>query len=202
LALAPLGVIGYHPAALPQNRGRHPIVWTLALGLRETASTFFFMDERADAGDLLSQRRLEISPDDDAGDLYRKLTALALAQLSAFVPQLARGGYPRTPQDHSQANTWRKRTKADGQVDWRMSAGGIHNLVRALARPYVGAHCLWEGREIKIWKTALEDTAPDNCEPGKVLAHDGGAPIIKCGAGALRLLQHEFPALPPIGGYL
>ena len=41
LKVAPLGVVGYHPAALPKNRGRHPIIWALVLGLRKTASTFF-----------------------------------------------------------------------------------------------------------------------------------------------------------------
>ena len=43
LKLAPLGVVGFHPAALPANRGRHPITWALVLGLDKTASTFFFM---------------------------------------------------------------------------------------------------------------------------------------------------------------
>ena len=55
LDLPNLGVIGFHPAALPANRGRHPIIWALVLGLQETASTFFFMDEGADSGDIISQ---------------------------------------------------------------------------------------------------------------------------------------------------
>ena len=42
LNIVPLGVIGYHPAKLPENRGRHPLIWALCLGLKETASTFFF----------------------------------------------------------------------------------------------------------------------------------------------------------------
>lgn len=40
LRVAPRGVVGFHPAALPENRGRHPLVWALVLGLRQTASTF------------------------------------------------------------------------------------------------------------------------------------------------------------------
>lgn len=49
------GVIGFHPTQLPNNRGRHPIIWALVLGLEKTASTFFFMDQGADTGDILSQ---------------------------------------------------------------------------------------------------------------------------------------------------
>ena len=56
------GVIGYHPAPLPKGRGRHPIIWSLVLGLEETASTFFFIDEGADSGDIFGvldiQRKL------------------------------------------------------------------------------------------------------------------------------------------------
>ena len=41
LEIPSMGVIGFHPAALPCNRGRHPLVWALSLGLEQTASTFF-----------------------------------------------------------------------------------------------------------------------------------------------------------------
>jgi len=73
LALAPLGVVGFHPSALPKNRGRHPIIWALVLGLRETASTFFFMDEGADSGPILSQQAICIDSEDDARSLYNKI---------------------------------------------------------------------------------------------------------------------------------
>ena len=43
LNLCKRGVIGFHPSMLPFNRGRHPIIWSLALGLKETGSTFFKM---------------------------------------------------------------------------------------------------------------------------------------------------------------
>jgi methionyl-tRNA formyltransferase len=71
------GVIGYHPAALPKNRGRHPLIWALVLGLEETASTFFFMDEGVDSGDILSQKKIEITYEDDAMSLYNKIIEIA-----------------------------------------------------------------------------------------------------------------------------
>ena len=46
LNLPPLGIIGFHPTDLPQNRGRHPLIWSLVLGLNETASSFFFRPSR------------------------------------------------------------------------------------------------------------------------------------------------------------
>lgn len=200
------GAIGFHPAQLPQNRGRHPIVWALALGLSKTASTFFFMDGGADSGDILSQVPVSISAEDNAASLYQKITTTALEQISEFAPKLANRTFERRPQDHSRATSWRKRGAADGQIDWRMSADAIHNLVRALTRPYIGAHCRFDGEDVKIWKTELQNAALEtieNLEPGKVLAVDrNGTFTVKCGSGCLRVLQHEFKRLPEAGSYL
>lgn len=202
LAIPPLGVVGYHPAALPQNRGRHPIIWALALGLEQTASTFFQMDETADSGDILSQIRVTIDTQDDARSLYQKLIDTALPQLHALTRTLANGTASRTPQDHQLANSWRKRSARDGCIDWRMSAGSIHNLVRALAPPYPGAHCIHAGQEIKVWRTRPVSEAPNNIEPGKVLAVAGARIRVQCGNGAVELLEHTFDPLPQEGSYL
>lgn len=199
LDAAPLGVVGFHPAALPANRGRHPLIWALALGLDRTASTFFFMDERADGGDLLSQRTITIEPADNAGSLYEKVTLCALEQISEFVPALAAGNHIRVPQDDSRANVWRKRGRADGQIDWRMSARSIHNLVRALAKPYVGAHFRRGEADIKIWKAEMVSGTPANFEPGRVIESPASIPVIACGENAVRLLHCE-PAVQLLPG--
>ncbi|MBF0369153.1 MAG: formyl transferase [Magnetococcales bacterium] len=199
LAIPPKGVVGYHPAALPQNRGRHPIIWALALGLDETASSFFLMDEGADSGDIISQERVTIDHDEDAGTLYAKLMALLPNQITTFTHQLISGNLTPQPQDHSQANHWRKRSPADGEIDWRMPAQGIYNLVRALTRPYPGATCQWRGQTIQVWQVAVVAEAPVNIEPGKVLAREGETVTVKCGVGAIRILEHTFPEIPDRG---
>jgi len=202
LGLSPMGVVGFHPAALPANRGRHPLIWALVLGLRETASTFFWMDEGADSGDLLSQAKVPIYESDDAANLYERVTEVALAQLRDFVPRLAAGEIPRTPQDHQLANVWRKRGAVDGRIDWRMAAYSIHNLVRGLTRPYVGAHFDYENQPIKVWKTVILDDAPANLEPGKILSVDDDGIVVTAGIGAIRLLDFEPRLNLKIGEYL
>lgn len=202
LALPPLGVVGFHPAALPANRGRHPLIWALVLGLQETASTFFFMDAGADSGDILSQRNIPIENDDDARVLYNKVTKVALLQIQEFVPLLAAGSFPRVPQNSLFSNTWRKRSVADGKIDWRMSASSIHNLVRGLAKPYIGAHFFFEGQEFKVWKTAVVRDVANNVEPGKVLWLENSKPVVKCGEDAICLLLTEQSFEPALGSYL
>ena len=198
-----IGVIGYHPAALPANRGRHPIIWALALGLSKTASTFFFIDEGTDTGDILSQVSVSIEEKDDALSLYNKLISVSLLQVEEITRALANKNYLRVHQDHSCTNYWRKRNRKDGEIDWRMPARGIYNLVRALTRPYIGAHCIYQGQEVKIWRTEITNLEYRNIEPGKVITIEEGSNIlIKCGDGVLRLVEHEFETLPKAGGYL
>jgi len=203
LEISDLGIVGYHPAALPRNRGRHPIIWALALGLSDTASTFFFMDEGADSGDILHQESVVIEEDEDAASLYLKLSTIAIEQVTDFTGQLIGGTYKRIPQDHSSANYWRKRSKEDGKIDWRMSATSIYNLVRALTKPYVGAHCMYGNQEVKIWKVEMINSQfHKNIEPGKVISSDNEIISVKCGDGAIRIVQHNFEDIPRKGEYL
>jgi len=114
-----------------------------------------------------------------------------MAQLRDFVPRLEGGSIHPEPQDEDKANIWRKRGPADGRIDWRMAASNIHNLVRGLTRPYIGAHFDYDSQVIKVWKTEIEPDAPMNFEPGKVLAVDNDTLLIKSGIGAIRLLDYE-----------
>ena len=202
LNLAPLGVIGYHPAALPANRGRHPLIWALALGLEQTGSTFFFRDEGVDSGDILSQRMLIIQSADDAASLYERICTLAVEQLRELIPALKSGQYTRIPQAGVTTNYWRKRSQLDGLIDWRMSARAIHNLVRALSHPYPGAHFMSCGQEIKVWRTEVTTEPHLNFEPGKVLAVNDAFVTVKAGINAIQLLTINSTITLRVGDYL
>ncbi len=196
------GAIGFHPAALPANRGRHPIIWALALGLSETASSFFLMGAGADDGPIVSQSPVSISATDTAQTLYDKILALIPQQIEKIVTGLIDGKLIALPQEDRLTNYWRKRGEDDGRIDWRMSARSIYNLVRALSKPYPGAHFTHDGRSVKVWCCIVEPNAPLNIEPGKVLSVEGSDIIIKTGEQAVRLLDHEMAVMPSKGDYL
>ena len=139
LLIPQIGTIGYHPAALPANRGRHPIIWALVLGLNKTASTFFFIDKGIDSGEIIDQKVVMISPNDDANSLYEKIREISLLQIKEIIPKLKKGDLIKIPQNSQLSNSWRKRDYQDGLIDWRMSAESIHNLIRGLTKPYFGA---------------------------------------------------------------
>ena len=195
-------VIGYHPAALPQNKGRHPLIWALVLGLKETASTFFFMDEKADNGDIISQTKVYIEQNDDAMTLYQKIASVAKEQIKEICISLNTGSIKRISQKDQNGNIWRKRTIADGKIDFRMTSDGIYNLVRALARPYPGAHVEYKGNIIKVWKVRKTMCDYVNIESGKVLSSRDSTFVVKTCDGAIEILEHDFVNIPTKGEYI
>ena len=203
LSIPKHGVIGFHPAELPNNRGRHPIIWALFLGLKQTASTFFVMDEGADTGDIISQEKIKII-EDNAFSLYNKIINIALKQIVSFTLELETKGafLDKIKQDKTEGNSWRKRTKNDGKIDFRMTSRAILNLVNALSRPYVGAHLEFQENEVKVWEVKEEKINKLNHEPGKVLKIDGSDLIVKTYDGSIRITDHEFNHLPLKGEYL
>jgi methionyl-tRNA formyltransferase len=196
LDIPPMGCIGTHPALLPRNRGRHPIVWALAEGLEESGLTFFYLDEGADSGDILCQRPFPITREDDARALYEKIKGLASEAIAEFLPKLEQGIAPRVPQDHSQATYWRKRTGKDGEIDWAAPTVKIYNLIRALARPYVGAHTYAAGRKVTIWRAILPrrplPTKADGVAPGTVFTTAGKGLAVRTGDGYLKICGYEL----------
>ena len=160
------------------------------------------MDEGVDSGPILSQELVPIAGTDDASALYRKLTEAIVRQVGDFTPRFIAGTLEPRPQDDSQATYWRKREPADAVIDWRMPADGVSNLVRALTRPYRGALCRQGGRDVTVWRAESIAQAAPNAEPGKVLWADADGIAVRCGTGAVRLVEHEFAALPAANAYL
>lgn len=201
--IPPKGIIGFHPAELPYNRGRHPIIWALVLGLARTASTFFYITEGADEGDIISQELIPIENSDNAQTLYDKIMNKAQKQIKIFTHQFATDSIVPIRQDNRKANVWRKRTKEDGKIDWRMGAKSIYNLVRALTKPYVGAHFTYGQLEYKVWSVKeLSDSGYDNIEYGKVLkVMSEKSFVIKTGDGVL-LIEDCDPIQLKEGEYL
>jgi methionyl-tRNA formyltransferase len=189
LGIAPC--IGSHPALLPGDRGRHPITWALVDGLDETGLSFLWLDEGADSGDLLWQRSFTIGPDDDAADVYATIEDLADQAVREFVPQLSSGTAPRIPQDDRLATYRRKRNDADRMIDWRLPRRRIHNLVRGLARPYVGALASVGGQDVVVWKTRPTEAALTDAPLGGVVSLMGGGVAVRAGDGFVEILESE-----------
>jgi len=160
------------------------------------------MDQSADSGEILCQKDFDILETDDAQTLYNKITDIALLQIDEFLPRLQKNNYTTIKQKDDFSNIWRKRVKTDGQIDFRMTSEAIYNLVRALTKPYVGAHVTYNGEEVIVWKVEKIYNVQGNLESGKVLDVNDNTITVKTYDGAIKIISHEFNKLPNAGEYL
>ena len=196
------GFIGYHPTNLPENRGRHPIIWSLFLGLRSLTSTFFKMDKSIDGGKIIDKVTIKITEMDNAESLYNKVCKIAKKQIQLFLPKYLDGSLKLERQVLSKGSFWRKRGKIDGIIDWRMNSDAIQNLVKALSKPYSGASTFYKGKEFSVWKIKKGPKVKNNIEPGKVIEINNNNILVKCWEKSIWITDHNFDILPKRMEYL
>ena len=188
--------IGYHPSDIPYYRGKHPLIWSIFLGLKSISSTFFIMSKKIDLGMIISKKKIFLKKNIKARDLYRLIIISAKKQVRQILKQIIEGNLKlKKPKETnlSRLTIMRKRSYIDGVIDWRMDASLIMKLVNSLDYPYPGASFYHNNKEYKlndceIIKTSLK------LEPGKIIALKKNSPVIKCGKNAL-LLKTTDPAI-------
>ncbi len=167
LRIPRLGCVNVHASLLPKYRGAAPIPWALIHGERETGVTTFLMDEGMDTGPILLQRRVEIGPDETAGELEERLARLGAELAVETVEKLWRGEIEPQPQPLG-GSLAPKLHKEDGRIRWEWEAWRIHNLVRGLS-PKPGAYTTWAGDLVKILRTHVVEKDGQAGPPGSVL---------------------------------
>ncbi len=189
LAVPSKGCINLHGSLLPKYRGRVPINWAIINGEKETGVTMHYMTEKADAGDIISQKKIEITGCDTAKTVFDKAVAAAKEMLAETLPLIRDGKAPRIPQDHDAATVFRGRTPADGEINWAKSAVEVNNLIRAVTKPYPGAFSFLGDRKCFIWSAKVLDSN-NGMAPGTVISSN--PLVIACKEGAIEVLSAEF----------
>ncbi len=196
LASARRGALNMHGSLLPKYRGRAPINWAILKGERETGATLHYMVEKADAGDIVDQLSVPILADDDAREVFAKVTVAAETILARSLPKLAAGTAERRPQRILPGQYFGRRTPEDGRIDWSRPAREIHDLVRAVAPPFPGAFADFGGERWDIHRTRVsERPAP---RPGAWLFGADGGLYAACGGGGVLQLLSVVDARGPI----
>jgi methionyl-tRNA formyltransferase len=185
LSATPHGALNIHASLLPRWRGAAPIQRALLAGDRETGITVMQMDAGLDTGPMLSQHRLGIGADDDAGTLHDKLAALGAGAIVAALAGLPAGGAKPVPQPADGVTYAKKMTAQDAEIDWTRPCAEVERRLRAL-RPAPGARTTLRGEAIKLWRASCESRSG---APGAVLEAGAGGVLVACGEGALRVSE-------------
>lgn len=207
-----LGTFNLHASLLPRYRGAAPINWAVINGDKETGVTTFFLKHEIDTGDIISQEKIEIRPEDNVGDIHDRLMHLGAQLTLDTVNHIIAGDLTTTPQeslltDGEEPTPAPKIFKETCRIDWNCQAGDIHNLVRGLS-PYP---CAWtEFHDMadtespalynaKILETRIvPDSATKEMTPGTIIESDRRL-VIACGGGAIEIVRLQPSGKKPMG---
>ena len=183
LELTKYGCINVHGSLLPKYRGAAPIHWSILNGDKETGVTIMHMALALDAGDIISQVKTPIDPDETVEMLHDRLARLGADLLVETVQNIADGTATRTPQDESQVTLAPMLSRELSPMDWTKPARTLHDQVRGLI-PWPSATAELNGVKCKIFATAVLDETTGKA-PGSVLAADKKGLKIACGEGTV-----------------
>lgn len=140
------GTVNLHASLLPAYRGAAPINWAVVNGEPRTGVTTFLIQHEIDSGDLLFQEKLEIGPEDTAGDVHDRLMTTGAALMVHTVHGLFNGTVEPVPQimdGIATVPTAPKLTPLNTRVHFDSAAERVNDLVRGMS-PFPGAWCEWK----------------------------------------------------------
>ena len=168
LEIPKIACLNLHASLLPRWRGAAPIQAAIAGGDREAGMTVMYMDEGLDTGDILLQRKIDISPSETGATLHDRLAQIAPEALLESLRLLAAGNAPRIPQDQALATYAPKLNREAGRLNWNESVEAIERKIRAY-NPWPGAFTEFSGRNLKIFAASIVDLRG---KPGEILRKD------------------------------
>lgn len=184
--------VNVHASLLPKYRGAAPVNWALANGEKETGVTIIRMNEGMDEGEIILKDPVLIEDGEDAITLSEKLSKKGTELLLNAIDLIEKNTVSFIKQDDKVATYAPKLKKQDGLIDWRLSAKGIYNRIRAFV-PWPGCYACWNKKIFKIWK-ARPDNNPvaTKPKPGAVLECSKDGISVGTGAGALMIEELQL----------
>ena len=189
--------LNVHGSLLPKYRGAAPIQWAVMNGEQETGVTIMLMDEGMDTGAILRPGRIQILPDETAGELAVRLAELGGLLLVSTLRDWVGGTVEAQSQNNQESSMAPLLKKEDGRIDWTLPAKMIADRIRGLS-PWPGGYTFFQGERWGIWKVGVEKSGlssetfsndRDSLVPGMVVAVTKGSIRVKTGDGILEILE-------------
>ncbi len=133
-----LGCYNLHASALPRWRGAAPIQRAIMAGDAETAVMAMRMEQGLDTGPICLGERVEIGPEETAGELHDILAQRGATLMVRALSALGRGTLDCQPQPDDGVTYAKKIDKAEARIDFGAGARAVHNVIRGLS-PFPGA---------------------------------------------------------------
>ncbi len=189
------GTINLHTSLLPKYRGASPVESAILSGDQKTGISLQYITEELDAGDIILEKEIPISDNDNGGILLDKLAELGVSEIIALLKKYQGKKFFATPQNHSLATHCKKILSGDRVIDFRKTAIEVFNKIRAYY-PYHTAYCQFRNKRFSIMETRLFQgkKIKDSNSPGSLFLVDKKTLVVECGDGEwleLCVLQPE-----------
>ncbi len=169
--------INVHASLLPKLRGGAPIHHAIIDGYKETGITIMYMSPKMDAGDIISQGKINIEQTDNVGTLHDKLSKLGEELLLETLPLIFDNKNKRIRQDESKVTYGYNITREEEKINFNKTAEEVYNQIRGL-NPFPLAYAILNGEETKIVKAKIN---PNNKgEIGQIIEITKDSIIVKC----------------------
>ncbi len=167
-----LGTFNLHASLLPNYRGAAPINWAIINGETKTGVTTFFIDEKIDTGAIILNKEIEISIDENAGELHDKLMNLGKIAVTETLQQIENNSVQLRHQNKLDIyKTAEKLTKENTRIKWDKNGNEIINLIRGLS-PYPSAYTFLKDidkdYQVKIYAAKFSNENHSN-KVGKII---------------------------------
>jgi len=159
-----LGTFNLHASLLPQYRGAAPINFAIINGERETGLTTFFLNEEIDKGAVIMREKVDIRPNETAGELHDELMLLGNKVVVETIKKIESGTVSAQTQETlavgQELKPAPKISKEFCFIDWSQDCQTVYNHIRGLS-PYPAAHTQLvsaEGEtiEMKVFSAQIE----------------------------------------------
>ena len=162
------GTINLHASLLPLYRGAAPIQRAILNNDSETGISTFIINEKIDTGSIILQEKILIN-NQNYGELHHELAVRGAPLVISSIDHIT-NKKPLIIQKNKSTYAY-KINKSETQIDWKMGANHILNLIRAFS-PYPGAYTYLEGKRVRILKALRAEFSLENLEPGDVSIHN------------------------------
>jgi methionyl-tRNA formyltransferase len=163
------GIVNFHPGILPENQGADPFASVITNRIDYTGITMHFINENIDTGDIILQKELEISSNDDYRLLEIKLGILAANSLKELYEVLIQDKVKTYKQDKSKARYFKKPQMKNGQFNFSMTSREIVSLVNTYIAFPETAFFLLDGNKIYVKKAQVIPNDMTPVLPGEIV---------------------------------
>lgn len=192
------GTFNLHASLLPRYRGAAPINRAVMNGEKVTGVTTFFLKHDIDTGDIIAQKSIEISDNENAGSVHDRLMHLGASMVIDTLKMIVEsdGNVKTFPQPEGEFIPAPKIFTKDCIIDWNQPVEKIRNMIRGLA-PYPAARTFISDvrnntSSLKIFSSKIVDLSDlKDADPGDV-AFDRHHIYVKCSDGVLAIEELQL----------